>query len=323
MKTRNGFVSNSSSSSFVIDTKSYPDVFALADAMVCIRDLDWASVDGSLMRQSRNLRAIIKQGRQFLDLNMPISFPTTNYDTFIIKHGSYYVVSTCNNHGWHSQLEGILPNIPEEIQSVFQGDNEGFYEIQLLEDFWYPKYGIIGRVYMHPQRGGRVYCEQHHIPHIKVKDNGVVLCPECALGSGGSGNNTNFEDMVLNLKAVRERQESGLSTEEREKWEQEKSKFLELTLEDQIHIRAVEYLAEKDVREHTIWLSSAMPKIRNFFNRRSNEDLSYYDRELLVLNLSKSLISASRDHDLRIKVDQIKKMFPEEYVEVLERFVLD
>jgi hypothetical protein len=91
MKIRNGFVSNSSSSSFIISEKEYESVFALAEEMIKDRnDDDWI--------ESNTLDKLYELREYGIDENSPISFMTCNYDTYIMKHKDKYLVATCNNH---------------------------------------------------------------------------------------------------------------------------------------------------------------------------------------------------------------------------------
>ena len=82
MKIRSGFVSNSSSSSFIVNCKDFGSIRDLAIQMIQIRD--WENDDDDI-RAINNLE---------LDPDHPLSFSTCNYDTYIAKDGDYYLVTT-------------------------------------------------------------------------------------------------------------------------------------------------------------------------------------------------------------------------------------
>jgi hypothetical protein len=99
MKVRHGFVSNSSSSSFVVKaSKKIPDVFALAQEMTLLRD--WGETD---------LNQIDKIEESKRDRNSNVCLITCNYNTFIIRSGDYFLVDTCNNHPYYRELPIIYP----------------------------------------------------------------------------------------------------------------------------------------------------------------------------------------------------------------------
>lgn len=90
MKTRNGFVSNSSSSSFIVKVKKpFLSVFEVADYMISCRG--WKNDDETRSK----IKEMIFKG---MDINTSLMFPTCNYSTYIVKQGDRFYISTCNNH---------------------------------------------------------------------------------------------------------------------------------------------------------------------------------------------------------------------------------
>ena len=115
MKIRTGFVSNSSSSNFVVDN-TYETVFDLAKAMLKIRNNDYK--DMSSYDQTKCLTEIDDINRAIRDDRDPdisIYFTTCNYDTYIKKVEIFYIVATCNNHPFIHDLKGIKP-CPDKIK---------------------------------------------------------------------------------------------------------------------------------------------------------------------------------------------------------------
>lgn len=98
MKVRAGFVSNSSSSSFILDNNTYPTVFKAAEAMLDVRTQDeWPDCPEKPM---------IAKARQLgVDEDIAVTFSTCNYETFIFRHKGEIYVSTCNNHPWWDYLD--------------------------------------------------------------------------------------------------------------------------------------------------------------------------------------------------------------------------
>ena len=96
MKIRNGFVSNSSSSSFIISNEHFPTVRSLARYMLNKKIDDYENDYGDKDIYDKKLIGKLKK----IDENDPVSFSSCNYDTYIKKIADCYVVSTCNNTNW-------------------------------------------------------------------------------------------------------------------------------------------------------------------------------------------------------------------------------
>lgn len=107
MKIRQGFVSNSSSSSFILRTdnefKTVRDValYMLNREIEDIIDDDVPDDNDSYLNSKKECIKRIND----VDVDSPVTFHSINYDTYIIKFGDDIFISTCNNTIWD------LPNI--------------------------------------------------------------------------------------------------------------------------------------------------------------------------------------------------------------------
>ena len=111
MKIRNGFVSNSSSSSFVISAKSTMKVFNKMIPLIKKEyDDDKESVAAWQKYHAKKVDVFKKSHDETFNGGIIIPF-TCNFETFIfpVKDGECYVES-CNNHPW----EEIFPDMFED-----------------------------------------------------------------------------------------------------------------------------------------------------------------------------------------------------------------
>lgn len=101
MKIRNGFVSNSSSSSFIISNNHFKSVRDLAKYMIKrqIDEIKFEDKNDWNKEYIKYKKDYIKRLNN-IDENHPVSFPSCNYDTYIRKVGDVYLVATCNNTDW-------------------------------------------------------------------------------------------------------------------------------------------------------------------------------------------------------------------------------
>lgn len=88
MKFRDGFVSNSSSASFVISKECFSTIWDVAIAMIALRhwECDEEDLDTVFWRKRKG------------DECKALTFPTRNFDTFILDNNDEWWISTCNNH---------------------------------------------------------------------------------------------------------------------------------------------------------------------------------------------------------------------------------
>ena len=106
MKVRNGFVSNSSSTSFIIDSTN---VFNVAKDMLDIIKQEWLDWDDNKVTKAKTKKQFSKYYDNIAKLKsiLPegcdgIMMPSCNYDTYIVldKDENRCLVATCNNHHW-------------------------------------------------------------------------------------------------------------------------------------------------------------------------------------------------------------------------------
>jgi len=183
MKIRTGHVSNSSSSSFILSKNSYESVFDLAKSMIPSREWD---TDTEL------IESIEEAEIKGMDNNTSICFNSCNYETYIVKHKDYYLVSTCNNHDWNLYDE-CINYFPDDLKDLVDWEEtpqwgtsmgsamEDLEEaVSKLSSFWYPEYGVGGTPlsYEDPERE-KYKCNDHYEDIIRIKGRKTPVCVVC------------------------------------------------------------------------------------------------------------------------------------------------
>lgn len=142
MKQRHGFVSNSSSSSFIIEkSNKYPDAYVLAYDMIPKRGWDNDEELRNKIKVATRKRKLSKLNGEEVKFNSEnVSFRSCNYDTFIVDFKGYLFVQTCNNHDWNDFYDlsvGInLPNnVKSEILKILK-DSEEYDYGYILEELY-------------------------------------------------------------------------------------------------------------------------------------------------------------------------------------------
>lgn len=170
MKIRTGFVSNSSSSSFIAELSSFDSTLDIAKEMIPLRE--WGEQDDNLVAKVNELSALLSP-------KTPIIFSSCNYDTHIyiteIDPGhSVYVIDTCHNHPFHEidGFEEMRGNLCREMEEWTA--KHTYYDIEL--DLWYKEipYG--------DSKESKTLCEKHHLFVVEIADGpdkGSIVCPAC------------------------------------------------------------------------------------------------------------------------------------------------
>jgi len=169
MKIRTGFVSNSSSSSFVVSCNDFGSVFALAIAMIPMREMK--DEDRKLVGK---IRKALKEGK---NTQMPISFSSCNYDTFIWRKGKFFVVKTCNNHIWEREINCVYDPPKKSFGSLDEFSNYCL-EMKHKIDFWFPEWDVEGKI-VDGEHYCHVYCTKHNRPLLLLKNSSKLFCPRC------------------------------------------------------------------------------------------------------------------------------------------------
>jgi len=174
MKIRSGFVSNSSSSSFIASKGEYSSSLDIALDMIPLRDYER---DQQLVEKVKGLKGILPD-------NTNITFSSINYDTFIyeykMKGEDVYVIETCNNHMFYEIDK--LTNMPEEFENELT-KNEivstlKFYDVEL--DLFYKKFGYYGEDRV--EGDTCPMCTKHYCFFVILTEGeraGDLVCPSC------------------------------------------------------------------------------------------------------------------------------------------------
>lgn len=172
MKIRTGFVSNSSSSSFIIETgKSYKTVFDVAKDM--LKQVNSKSQLNFILDRIKNTKK---------DPNTPVMFYSCNYDTYISKYGNHFLINTCNNEDWHLKDEIGESTATKLYPELDNGYKEiDFEKIEKDTTYWH-----LERDFMFQKSEDYSSCDRKG-PDGKrlcgygefVKINGEDQCPEC------------------------------------------------------------------------------------------------------------------------------------------------
>jgi len=180
MKIRNGFVSNSSSSSFVVaQSPECKTVFDVARTMIPARG--WTN-DKVLINKLNQL----ENGPLKMNPDTPILFNSCNFETYIFKVDDIIFVETCNNHDWDNYIDCFWGGDNKLIMDVFnqyvdEDYKDDFYPFQLMHkldiEFYFLELDL--RVKYIRDYREREYCSKpDHYSEFYVID-GKKRCPYC------------------------------------------------------------------------------------------------------------------------------------------------
>lgn len=103
MKVRNGFVSNSSSSSFLVNDRGIKTIGECAYCMIGLIAQRYNEREWDFSPAFVYALYWLEQNTQYDD---PIMFPwSINEETWIWKNNKGICVDTCNNHPWYDVIE--------------------------------------------------------------------------------------------------------------------------------------------------------------------------------------------------------------------------
>jgi len=132
MKLRTGFVSNSSSSSFIIHNATTIEVFKVM--LMCyfknLANYDYISkeeFEETLESKKYKANLFLAKHNNTKDINIMIPY-TCNYETVIVQDGNNVLVNTCNNHNWDDLYDAF-----KKIESKYDEDvvdNVACYNIE-------------------------------------------------------------------------------------------------------------------------------------------------------------------------------------------------
>ncbi|MCK9428944.1 MAG: hypothetical protein M0R17_02900 [Candidatus Omnitrophica bacterium] len=172
MKIRSGFVSNSSSSSFII--KDYTDTIQLTRDMLTGMITSRLSDDRQYIQykkdQLKKFNNLVKSNKDFITNSIPITFPSCNYDTYIWVENNNIFIDTCNNEDWTTKSELNKYNF------IYTDD------LDLNENigFWNFNNDII--VYNIPYNSNQELCNKHFEYPKYIFNKNTICCPQCYTG---------------------------------------------------------------------------------------------------------------------------------------------
>lgn len=181
MKIRNGFVSNSSSSSFIVRfSEQYPNTLTIAESMIRNRFDEWREFDEddedvTVHPKELQVYKNIERLKNSDHNNIPMFFRSTNNDTYIMAiTDKYAYVDTCNNTNWDVKNDAIY-RIPDDLLEMFPNvDRYGELnlDIKYNNEYYVLENGIIAKTPPEYDTCKKCYDSYWYI-------NGVKYCMDC------------------------------------------------------------------------------------------------------------------------------------------------
>lgn len=131
MKIRRGFVSNSSSASFIVTEPKLTTTARVALMMLSVVMEEYEAEDCLTDEVTEDMEDAISYLSENIDYDEPICFPWgINYETFIIRGGSGIFVDTCNNHPWWDYFSCEDADFQEDYD--WDDDQNEYLDLQTL-----------------------------------------------------------------------------------------------------------------------------------------------------------------------------------------------
>jgi len=184
-----GFVSNSSSMSFIARLDSYDSVFDLARRMLDIwihehfDEYDSREVNERDFEWIEHIQVLIDKLYELedfgVDPNTPVRIPSINFDSWIVKKPSGYYCNTSNNHFQWEQLEGIIRRIHESDEEghFYLPSEHFFYDVTrdiMLKRLPWKEYKPDEMRCLHDRENNRPYTIEKF-----MLITGEIVCPKC------------------------------------------------------------------------------------------------------------------------------------------------
>jgi len=181
MKIRSGFVSNSSSSSFIIHGGDIEDISQKMLEIVIDDYSDWDKGESKSKKRdkehlewTKNLAKALKK-KDVKSGKIGIVMPSCNYDTYLIIRDDFLYVATCNNHSWDLGAHDIEEtDAHEKLKDIM--DKSFFYDVRNGIVHTYEKYDMDEKVDTHCPK-----CK-HHYGNYVFDRKGNRLCGSCFKG---------------------------------------------------------------------------------------------------------------------------------------------